>query len=73
MKNRPKRQRFEQKSLFYSLVSKIHMDLVRNMTIIIFSQLLMKIYVFGENLKLIAFSFPRYEQFRYFRQIFKIR
>ena len=59
MKNRLKRQGFEQKSLFYSLVSKIHMDLVRNLTIIIFNQVLIQICIFGENVKLIAFFFPK--------------
>ena len=68
MKNRLKMQRFEQKSLFYSLVSIIHMDLVRNLTIIIFNQVLMQICTFGKNLH---FSFPRCEQF-YFHQIWKI-
>ena len=68
MKNRLKMQRFEQKSLFYSLVSIIHMNLVRNLTIIIFNQVLMQIRTFGENLHL---SFPRCEQF-YFCQIWKI-
>ena len=59
MKNSIKKQRFEQKLLFYSLVSKIHMDLMINLTIIIFNQLLMQICIFGENLKLIAFFFPK--------------
>ena len=57
--NRLKRQGFEQKLLFYSLISKIHMDLVRNLTIIILNQLIMQICISGENLKLIAFFFPK--------------
>ena len=59
MKNSIKKQRFEQKLLFYSLVSKIHMDLMINLSIIIFNQLLMQICIFGENLKLIALFFPK--------------
>ena len=57
-------QRFEQKSLFYSLVSKIHMDLARNLTIINFKQLLWQICIFGENLKLFGkFEFEKFDEF----------
>ena len=64
MKNRLKMQRFEQKSLFYSLVSKIHMDLARNLTIINFNQLLWQICIFGENLKLFGkFEFEKFGEF----------
>ena len=52
-------QNFEQKSSFFSLVSKIHMGHVTNLTIIVFNQLLVQIFIFGENLKLIALFFPK--------------
>ena len=59
IKNIFKMQYFEQKSLFFSLVSEIHMGHVANLTIIIFNQLFVQIYIFGENLKLIALFFPK--------------
>ena len=52
-------QNVEQKLSFLSLVSKIHMGHVKNLTIIIFNQRLVQICIFGENLKLIALFFPK--------------
>ena len=59
IKNIFKMQNFEQKLSFFSLISKIHMSHVTNLTIIIFNQLLVQICIFGENLKLIALFFPK--------------
>ena len=59
IKNIFKMQNFEQKSSFFSLVSKIQMGHVTNLTIIIFNQLLVQICIFGKNLKLIALFFPK--------------
>ena len=52
-------QNSEQKLSFFSLVSKICMGHVTNLTIIIFNQLLVQICIFGKNLKLIALFFPK--------------
>ena len=52
-------QNFEQKSSFFSLVSKIHMGHMTNSSIIVFNQLLVQICIFGEHLKLIALFFPK--------------
>ena len=71
MKKRFKKQGFEQNLLFYSRVNKIHMDLVWNLTIIIFNQLLMQICIFVENLKLIAFFFPKMNKFVIFMKFWK--
>ena len=59
IKNIFKMQNFEQKLSFFSLISKIHMSHVTNLTIIIFNQLLVQICIFGKNLKLIALFFPK--------------